>query len=403
MHAYAAEDPVFRAMNARGQEETGGELGSFCVTCHAPMALKEGLTEDGLDLDTVPVSLRGITCAYCHFVDGVEGNHNAQLTLREDGVLAGGLAQPMETTAHASTYSSLHDRNTTESSDLCGPCHDIVTPSNVHLERTYAEWQETIFADDGVARLSCSSCHMPGALGEAADVPDAVERLVHDHRFPGVDVALTDFPDRDGQRQGVEEALGRTLLATLCVLPIDFGSEVLVRLENVGAGHKWPSGAAHDRRAWVEVIASNEAGDVVFATGDVEDGQAVVDDEDPYQWLFRDRLFDGEGTEVHMFWEAEGKVESSVLPATTTLDPADPAYYHYVERRFPILGQVPARVTLRVRLRPMGLDVLDDLVQSGHLDPAIRAAIPTFDLESTLLTWEGELDTCVPTNNGLGF
>ncbi|MFS8068718.1 MAG: multiheme c-type cytochrome, partial [Byssovorax sp.] len=33
MHAYAAEDPVFVAMNARGQRETNGALGDFCVKC----------------------------------------------------------------------------------------------------------------------------------------------------------------------------------------------------------------------------------------------------------------------------------------------------------------------------------------------------------------------------------
>src|SRR5438270_6561801 len=31
MHAYATDDPVFRAMNARGQRETNGALGTFCV------------------------------------------------------------------------------------------------------------------------------------------------------------------------------------------------------------------------------------------------------------------------------------------------------------------------------------------------------------------------------------
>src|SRR5512139_748991 len=44
MHAYAAEDPVFVAMNARGQRETQGKLGTFCLACHAPMAVALGLT-----------------------------------------------------------------------------------------------------------------------------------------------------------------------------------------------------------------------------------------------------------------------------------------------------------------------------------------------------------------------
>src|SRR5688572_10024849 len=54
MHAYAARDPVFIAMNQRGQEETGGALGSLCVNCHAPMAVRTGATVDGLNLDQVP-------------------------------------------------------------------------------------------------------------------------------------------------------------------------------------------------------------------------------------------------------------------------------------------------------------------------------------------------------------
>src|SRR3954447_6222981 len=39
MHAYASSDPVFLAMNKRGQEEA--QLGDFCVQCHAPMAVRE--------------------------------------------------------------------------------------------------------------------------------------------------------------------------------------------------------------------------------------------------------------------------------------------------------------------------------------------------------------------------
>ena len=31
MHAYAADDPVFLAMNQRAQRETSGALGDFCV------------------------------------------------------------------------------------------------------------------------------------------------------------------------------------------------------------------------------------------------------------------------------------------------------------------------------------------------------------------------------------
>ena len=94
MHAYASEDPVFLAMNKRGQRETNGELGSFCVQCHAPMALRTGATTDGLNLETLPSHLQGVTCYFCHSVTGVEGTHNNPLTLADDGVMRGGITDP---------------------------------------------------------------------------------------------------------------------------------------------------------------------------------------------------------------------------------------------------------------------------------------------------------------------
>jgi hypothetical protein len=38
---------------------------------------------------------------------------------------------------------------------------------------------------------------------------------------------------------------------------------------------------------------------------------------------------------------------------------------------------LPSRVTARLKIRPIGLDVLNDLVESGDLDPAIVEAMPT--------------------------
>jgi len=56
-------------------------------------------------------------------------------------------------------------------------------------------------------------------------------------------------------------------------------------------------------------------------------------------------------------------------------------------------GQTPDRVTLRLRLQPVGLDVLDDLIQSGDLDPSVRSSMPTYDIsfsptvDMPLLEW----------------
>jgi hypothetical protein len=396
MHAYAADDPVFIAMNERGQRETGGELGDFCVKCHAPMAVELGETEDGLNLDELPQSLKGVTCAYCHQIDAVEGSHNAALLLSEDGVMRGGIASPVATGAHLSAYSPLHDRNDLRSSDLCGTCHDVVTPNGVHLERTYEEWKGSIFAGDTVFRLSCGNCHARGQDGYVADLPDMPLRRLHRHGMAGVDVAITPFADTERQRGWVQEELDATLFASICVGPTPAGVEVIVRLDNVSAGHSWPSGAAHDRRAWAEVVAYS--GDqVIFSSGVVADEQPVTALEDPYLFLFRDKGFDAEGNEAHMFWEI-ASVESNLLSTSVTNDPLDPAFYHYKEQVYPIFGVVPDRITLRERIRPMGLEVLDDLSASGDLAPEVREQMPTFDLQSTVLEWTGEVGDCVSSN-----
>ncbi len=393
MHAYAAEDPVFLAMNARGQRETEGALGDFCIGCHAPLAVRLGLTEDGTNLDEVPPHLLGVTCAFCHQVTGVDGQHNNPLEIALDGVMRGPFDDPAASAGHDSRYSVLLDRNRPESASLCGSCHDIVTPARVHLERTFQEWKASVFgSEDAAQRATCGQCHLRGRLGVAAHAEDVPLRRVHDHSMPGVDVALTDFPEREAQREAVRTDLAGLVVSELCVIPRTGGIVAELGLENIGAGHRAPSGAAQDRRLWVEVVAY--VGDQrIYESGVVGDGEAVATAGDPDLWLFRDRLFDADGQEVHMFWEA-ASVESNQLPAPSTL-PGDPNYEDpHVLNVYRFATDVePDRITIRVRMRPMGLEVLDDLVDSGDLDPAIRDEMPTFDLVGAALEWTREKST----------
>ena len=50
-------------------------------------------------------------------------------------------------------------------------------------------------------------------------------------------------------------------------------------------------------------------------------------------------------------------------------------------------GGPPDRVTVRVRLRPIGLDVLDDLAAGGDLDGKYRALMPVLELGGTQVEW----------------
>ena len=422
MHAYAAKDPVFLAMNRRGQRETSGALGAFCVNCHAPMAVREAeregrVVEDWSKIDELPYADQGVSCYFCHNIASVEGTHNAQLTLANDVTMRGRFSDAVPNGTHASAASPFLSGNEPESAAACGSCHDIVLPSPpappaekpVLLERTYREWLSSVFAPEHAPNPSsmatCAGCHMRGGAPRVvADVPGLAlpARTPRAHTFPAVDMAFPSVPStadlgenqalRAQQREQIQELLDNTLLIEICVelAPLDF-SAVYLTIDNANAGHNWPSGAAQDRRAWVEVTAYRK-GQVLYTNAVEGDREPPADSKEA--WVFRDHIFNG-NREVHMFWEAT-RVQEPSGTIGVQLSRSDPRSFNaaHASRRFPATGTeyfpklqlsgeasgVPDRVTVRVRMRAMGEDVLSDLVQSGDLDANLVAEVPTFDL-----------------------
>ena len=391
MHAYAADDPVFVAMNARAQREAN--VGTFCLDCHAPVAVRLGAITAGQSPDTLDKSLRGVTCYFCHTADGIDAEHNGKLHLAGDGVMRGGVRDPVAA-PHLSAYSALHDRDGIASAPLCGSCHDIVTPGGAAAATTFTEWKGTIFAHDvpGV-RLSCSSCHMPGTDGAIANVPTAPKRQLHGHDMPGVDVALTDFPHADEQRAAVQANLDPALVVKLCVNPPSAGATVTVSLDNAFVGHGFPSGASYDRRVWVEVVATKN-GAPLYQSGVVPDGESPLVNADPDRWIFRTTLTDAAGAETPFQWLAHGAQPSYVPPAVTN-DPMSMAYYHAVTHDYAVPLDADD-IKVRVWVTPIDPALLKDLVASGDLDPSIVAKMPRFVLAGSVKEWTKPLGfTCV--------
>lgn len=389
MHAHASRDPVFLAMNRRGQEEVGDALGDFCVKCHAPVALELGLTTNGLNLESLPDYAQGVTCYFCHSVAEVTADHNNGLGLARDGAMRGPIEHPIKGAAHRMTYSALHDRARPESSDLCGSCHDVVLDNGVKLERSALEWRGSIFSPDHASTPSgvatCTGCHMRDE-GAPSVVETPSSHPGHDHRSMDVDVALSgaDADTLAEQRKRVGAFLDTSLGVEICVQPTGaLQSAIYVTLENASSGHFFPTGASQDRRVWIEVTAYDSSGAELYSSGKLapDDGG----DADPDLWSLHDSTLAGDGSPAHMFWDV-AKVEQHGIPAPVTSDPSSAdALIHHVTRRFPrsrtanVPGAV-ARVSVLAHLRPIGFDVLDDLVASKHLDGSLRAGMPVFDI-----------------------
>jgi hypothetical protein len=373
MHSYASDDPVFVAMNKRGQRETNGALGSFCVQCHAPVALHTGATTDGQNLATLPTPMHGVTCYFCHSVDSVNGAHDNPLHLASDSVLRADITNPVDNSAHNSMYSALHDGAQPQAASMCGACHDVTTQTNVDIEKTYAEWQGAIYAKNTPQTLlTCSGCHMPSSQAPASDQPNMPVRAVHSHATPGVDISLTSTVS-DAQKVLVQQNLDPATL------------------DDAFVGHDWPSGATHDRRAWLELIAY-QGSNVVFSSGVVADQQDVLTITDPNLWIFRERLLDANGNEVKFMWQAV-KTDGTFLTPSVTNDPNAPGYYHALSHTYDVPPNAD-KITMRLRVIAIGYDVIDALIASGDLDASLRPNIPVFTLAGTELTWT--------TANGFG-
>ena len=391
MHAYAGQDPIFIAMNARGQRDTNGALGSFCVQCHAPLAVRAGLTTDGQNLATLPAWSKGVTCFFCHTADAAPGANDDPLVLAGDGVMRATIADLAPGAPHTGGYSILHDGHQSASSQLCGTCHDVTNQHGVSIERTFAEWTTSEFSHQLTVpdnTKACPSCHMASSQGQAASYPTtSPTREIHDHAMAGVDVALIPFPGTDAQRTLVTQQLAAAVDVQLCVS----NDTANVTLESENVGHAWPSGAIQDRRAWVELVAKS-SGQVVFQSGVVPDGQSVLSINDPNLWVFREPMFDDSGSEVSFLWQATSVGTTSGLPVATAL--AGPGAAHSVAKAFTLPSGVD-EVTARVRIVPLDPAQLADLVSTGDLDPSVPAAMTTF-AAGTTATWSAGGASCVP-------
>jgi hypothetical protein len=399
MHAYASIDPVFRAMNSRGQKETNGALGTFCVNCHAPMAVSEHAT-DGTNLDAVPKELQGVTCYFCHNVTSVADTHNNPLVLANDQTMRGGIIGPLKYKGHTAEYSKLYDDDVAragfESSNLCGSCHDIVVPAHfsgatddVHLERTFAEWKGSVFADSSNGQnkvvLNCTSggtCHMAREKNVPIasppmphpTMPTRVARHMHD--FPAVDTALiADFPEKDDQLAKIKRLLSEEFRIEVCADPPGGTTNaVQVTLENLSAGHNFPSGASQDRRLWVELHVYKK-GKELISSGVVPEGVAATSVDGT--WVLYDQAFKADGkTAAHMFWDV-ASVTSQTIPVSTVTEPNKNQKGHPEFR-----GAIePDRITVTLWLEPIGIEVIDEMIASTFLDKSFRAMLPRYPIE----------------------
>jgi len=304
-HAGSATSPVLAALLPRVEAAWGTSARDRCVACHSP-------GHGGDD---------GIGCVACHAAVGNRGEQNGALVVDTSLPLAGPFADPEPTDAHVTSTRSLLG-----SPSLCGTCHEVHGPG-LFEEPTLTEYRTSA---EGHFGTTCADCHMP-ALDDAPIADGALRaRPRHDHRFVGVDPAWGAPPDVAAHaRQAATALLARAMTLTA---RLD-GGDVEILLQNTGAAHTVPTGAAFLRDIWVDVR-------VVDASGRVFEVARVIE--------LGARLLREDGREVALPTDAQ-RVEARALA---------PGGHRSARVALPADAVPPLSVEASLRARPVRADAL---------------------------------------------
>jgi hypothetical protein len=223
------------------------------------------------------IANRGVQCDFCHNVSGAKGIGNGTfiLTPKKYGrPLKFGPFKDATSPYHDTTYSELHTN-----SAFCGMCHNVTHPFNgLPIERTYDEWKDSPYSAAGIG---CQECHMTTGPGYTKNrgraTPFSQEReQIFTHWFVGANALVPAMLGDSIHAQQAIDNLRASATIELINPPIRVRPggfvEVIVRVTNVGAGHKLPTGFPEGREMWVDFKVTDADGQEVYRLGAVKDG-----------------------------------------------------------------------------------------------------------------------------------
>ncbi|MBI5015371.1 MAG: hypothetical protein HZB55_07750 [Deltaproteobacteria bacterium] len=217
MHSKALTNATFRATFMDGKIQGNDRLRKLCIQCHAPTSHYD----PKLAL-TSAVAGEGVTCDFCHSIQGLDLRN----AVKPFDVVRGQVKRgPFK-----DTKSPVHETRQTpifESAELCGGCHEMANVNGVPLITTYSEWRDQY--SKKASPSTCQGCHMPLAAGfTVSSKYRKIKRRINLHSFPG-----------GRSRAQLLDALEIKVLEATH----DRGkTRVVLGLTNKGTGHSFPTG-----------------------------------------------------------------------------------------------------------------------------------------------------------------
>ncbi|MDP4730802.1 MAG: T9SS type A sorting domain-containing protein [Flavobacteriales bacterium] len=330
MMANSAKDPFWKAKvnhEILVNPAHSQELVNKCTSCHAPVGRFTNLldlnnpnyTMEELALDSL--ALDGVNCGACHQqkMDGPQGvgkHFSGDLFFHRDTIYGPFITEEQEVPIFEAMMQSFvgyrplgHAKM--RQSETCAGCHSLSTHTadlegnytgNDFIEQaTYHEWLNSSYNDTPGLQQECQGCHMP-ETGEGVVIASGYLFLPQrqpygQHWLVGGNTFMLGLLKNNAAFLGVtatEEHFNTAIERTTTLLQTETALVALtetgiendtakysIKLSNL-AGHKFPSGYP-SRRAYVEIIAVDDAGNEIFHSGKMDNQYRLVGEDNTWE------------------------------------------------------------------------------------------------------------------------
>ena len=357
-HRWSAMDPAFQRIQGEMAKQNGPESTRYCGGCHDPISLFSGTKNIFADnLTGLAGYQEGVSCLACHSIRQTDVKGNASFVVakpsrylfeQREGKGAR-FARDFLIRAYPWQHTADLSKRLFKTPEYCAACHkqfidqEVNKVGWVQLQNQFDNWRKSHWNHPGDARhtIECRECHMPlqashdPARGDALDYNRSAEDGRHrSHRFLGANQAvplMLKLPGGEEQARLVEQWLqGRYEIPEIAdkwakgpvvglelELPTEAaaGETIAVRAVVTAnkVGHDFPTGPLDIIQAWVELVAKDPSGRVIFASGRRDERHFI----EPGTFMFKAEPVDQYGNLIdrHNLWEMVGvRYRRSLFP-----------------------------------------------------------------------------------------
>lgn len=348
-HRYSAMDPAFQKVQSVMGEQNGPESTRYCGGCHDPISLFAGTKNIfNKDLTNLVGYKEGVSCIACHAIKKTDVKGNAAYVMSQPGryvfELEPGAAKQAASDFLIRAYPRHHietlQHKLFKNPEFCAACHkqfidkEINRVGWVQLQNQYDNWRKSRWNHPGdpTKTIECRECHMPlkvssdPARGDDRDYNRSPDDGKHrSHRFLGANQfipAALHLPGAAEQVRLTEKWLrGEIAIPEITkkwrtgpAVPIELvapatavaGRPIMLQavLTNNKPGHDFPTGPLDIIQAWVELTVTDQAGNVVYQTGQRDSGHFIA----PGSFMLKAEPVDQYGNLIdrHNLWEMVG-------------------------------------------------------------------------------------------------